>query len=120
MLQTWGDHVPPWIMGNGMATEENETGKITCPCCQTTLVIDRETLSILYVTEHREKAGGASFEEALRELKTKEMQKGSRFQQAVDEEKQRRALLGKKFQELQKKAAAEPDAPPPPRPFDFE
>lgn len=102
-----------------MATE-HETGKVTCPCCQATLVIDRETLSILYATESREKAGGASFEEAVRELKTKEMQKGARFQQAVDEEKQRRALLSKKFQELQRKAAAEPDAPPPPRPFDFE
>ena len=102
-----------------MATE-NETGKITCPCCQTTLVLDRQTLSILYFTEHREKAGGASFEAALQELKAKEKQKGSRFQQAVDEEKQRRALLSKKFHELQRKAAEEPDAPPPPRPFDFE
>jgi adenine-specific DNA methylase len=111
--------VPSLIVGSGMATE-HETGKITCPCCQAELVIDRETLRILYVTEHREKAGGASFEDALQELKAKEMQKGSRFQQAVDEEKQRRALLNKKFQELQKKAAEEPDAPPPPRPFDFD
>jgi hypothetical protein len=36
------------------------------------------------------------------------------------EEKQRRSLLGKKFEELQKQAAENPDALPPPRPFDFE
>ena len=41
-----------------MATN-NEPAKISCPCCQATLVIDRETLAILYVTEHRVKAGGA-------------------------------------------------------------
>ena len=33
-----------------MATN-NEPAKISCPCCQATLVIDRETLAILYVTE---------------------------------------------------------------------
>ena len=97
----------------------DEQAKIICPCCQATLVLDRETLSLLYVTEHREKAGGASFETALRELKEKEKQLGSRFQQAMADEKQRRALLGKKFQELQKHAAEHPDERPE-RPFDFE
>jgi len=102
-----------------MATHD-EQAKITCPCCQATLVLDRETLHILYVTEHREKAGGASFEQALKELKEKEKQMTSRFQQAVSEEKQRKALLDKKFRELQKRAAEHPDDEPPPRPFDFE
>jgi uncharacterized Zn finger protein (UPF0148 family) len=101
-------------------TAENETGKLTCPCCQTTLVVDRETLAILYFEENREKSGGASFEDALEELKAKEKEKRSLFQKAVAEERQRRSLLGKKFEELQKQAAANPDAPPPPRPFEFE
>ena len=35
------------------------------------LVLDRATLAILYATEHREKAGGASFEAALKDLKEK-------------------------------------------------
>jgi C4-type Zn-finger protein len=102
-----------------MATHDEQV-KITCPCCQATLVLDRETLSILYFTEHREKAGGASFDQALKELKEKEKQMSSRFQQAVTEEKQRRALLGKKFQELQKHAAENPDQERPLRPFDLE
>jgi C4-type Zn-finger protein len=101
-----------------MATHDELT-KITCPCCQATLVLDRETLNVLYFTEHREKAGGASFDAALKELKEKEKQKSSRFQQAVADEKQRRSLLGKKFQELQKHAAERPDEKPL-RPFDFE
>ena len=102
-----------------MATHD-EPAKITCPCCQATLVIDRTTFGILYVTEHRVKAGGASFEKSLQDLKEKKKQKSSRFQQAVEEEKQRKALLGKKFQELRKKADTDPDERPPLRPFDFE
>lgn len=98
----------------------DEPAKITCPCCQATLVLDRETLGILYFTEHRVKAGGASFEKSLQDLKAKEKQKSSRFEQAMEEEKQRKALLGKKFQELRKQADTNPDDRPPLRPFDFE
>ena len=101
-----------------MATDKQT--KITCPCCQATLVLDRETLAILYHTEHRQKAGGASFDGALEELKAKEKQMSSRFQQAVTEEKQRRELLDKKFRELQKHAAENPDEELPLRPFDYE
>jgi hypothetical protein len=101
-----------------MATHD-EQAKITCPCCQATLVVDRDTLAILYHKEHHEKAGGASFEAALQDLKEKEKQMTSRFQQAIADEKQRRALLGKKFAELQKHAAEHPDERPE-RPFDFE
>ena len=99
---------------------ENETGKLTCPCCQAKLVVDRETLAILYYEEHEEKPTGASFDEAVQELKAKEKEKSSLFQKAMAEEKQRRSLLGKKFEELQKQVAENPDAPRPPRPFDFE
>lgn len=102
-----------------MATPEQQV-KVTCPCCQATLVLDRESLSVLYHIEHREKPDGASFDTALQELKEKEKQMSSRFQQAVSEEKQRKALLAKKFQELQKHAADNPDAERPARPFDFE
>jgi adenine-specific DNA methylase len=119
MLDGARDRWPTPVGRTGMTTE-NTQSKIVCPCCQATLVVDRETLGILYFTEHRERAGGASFEQALQDLKEKEKQKDSRFQQAMAEEKQRRALLGKKFQELQKSAAENPDAPPPRRPFDFE
>ena len=102
-----------------MATND-EPAKIHCPCCQATLVVDRATLGILYFTEHRVKAGGASFEKSLENLKEKEKQKSSRFQQAVEEEKQRKALLGKKFQELRKQADSNPDDRPPLRPFDLD
>jgi hypothetical protein len=102
-----------------MASKKTES-KIICPCCQATLVVDRETLGILYHTEHREKAVGASFDQALQELKEKEKSKSSLFQKAVNDEKQRRALMRKKFEELQKHVADNPDAEQPSRPFDFE
>jgi hypothetical protein len=99
---------------------KDEPAKIHCPCCQATLVLDRETLALLYFTEHRVKAGGTSFEKSLQDLKAKEKQKGSRFQQAFEEEKQRKALLGKKFQELRKQADTQADERPPLRPFDLD
>ena len=74
---------PCLVCGGGYATND-EPAKISCPCCQATLVIDRETLAILYVTEHRVKAGGASFEKSLQDLKDKEKQK----QQQVTKHKQ--------------------------------
>lgn len=83
---------------------QDEPAKIACPCCNAVLTVDRNTMRILFVAEHRPKAGGVSFEQSLQELKEREKQKGARFQQAVEEEKQRKALLGKKFQELQKQA----------------
>ena len=98
---------------------DNEPAKLTCPCCQAALVVDRETLRILYAAEHRVKAGGASFEQSLHDLREREKQKSGRFQQAVDEEKARKALLGKKFQELRKEADATPTERPL-RPIDLD
>ena len=98
---------------------ENETAKLTCPCCQASLVVDRATLGILYATESRVRGGGASFEQSLQDLKEREKEKGARFQQAVAEEKARKALLGKKFQELRKEADTTPTERPL-RPFDLD
>ena len=98
---------------------ENETAKLTCPCCQSTLVVDRETLGILYATENRVRAGGVSFDRSLQDLKEREKEKSGRFQQAVAEEKARKALLGKKFQELRKEADETPTERPL-RPFDLD
>lgn len=97
----------------------DEPARILCPCCQATLLVDRDTLGVLYVTEHRPKAGGVSFEQSLQALRDKEKQKSSRFQQAMAEEKQRKSLLGKKFEELRKHADSLPDTRPP-RPFDLD
>ena len=97
----------------------NETAKLTCPCCQATLMVDRQTLGILYHTENRVRAGGASFEQSLQDLKEREKEKSGRFQQAVAEEKARKALLGKKFQELRKEADTTPTERPL-RPFDLD
>ena len=81
----------------------NETVKLTCPCCQATLVVDRDTMTILYADEHREKAGGASFSQALEDLKAKEQQKSDLFQRAVADEKQRRGPAGQKVRPVAKK-----------------
>ena len=98
---------------------DNESAKLTCPCCQATLVVDRKTLGILYATESRVKDGSASFEQSLQDLREREKQKSGRFQQAVAEEKARKALLGKKFQELRREAEALPTERPL-RPFDLD
>ena len=70
-------------------------------------------------TENRVRAGGASFDRSLQDLKEREKEKSGRFQQAVAEEKARKALLGKKFQELRKEADETPTERPL-RPFDLD
>ena len=107
------DHTPRTLLqGVDIMAEEKETAKLTCPCCQATLMVDRKTLGILYATENRVRAGGASFEQSLQDLKEREKEKSGRFQQAVAEEKARKALLGKKFQELRKEAERHADRAP--------
>lgn len=107
------------FQGEDIMATDKESAKLTCPCCQAILVVDRETLRILYANENRVKAGGASFEQSLQDLREREKQKSGRFQQAMAEEKARKALLGKKFQEL-RKGAEETPTERPLRPFDLD
>ena len=89
--------------------------EVTCPCCETLLVIDPETGAIL--REQRVlKREHKSLDDALESVAAKKRESENRLDRALEEEKNRDAILEKKFEEARRRAANSTD--PPPRPFD--
>jgi uncharacterized Zn finger protein (UPF0148 family) len=89
---------------------------VTCPCCETKLVVDPDTGTILR-EERVIKREHSSLDEAFGAVKANKKDSEDRLARAFSEAKNRDSILEKKFQEARKKAAENPDAPVP-RPFD--
>ena len=83
--------------------------RIVCPCCSTKLTVDAATGEIL--SEERPKPDhDASFEEAMKNVKSGSQRREEAFSKAFQRTKNLDDLLGKKFEEAKKKAA-EDDKP---------
>ena len=74
----------------------------TCPCCQTRLVVDAESGEVL--SEERARAGGKSFESALKEVRGGAAKREEAFSKAFDRTQNLDSLLEKKFEEARKKS----------------
>ena len=70
--------------------------QVTCPACQTTLVVDPKTGLVLHSAGQR---SDYSFEEALNQEHTRKEKTEELFQQAFQEEEDRRKSLEGKFRE---------------------
>jgi len=81
--------------------------EVTCPCCQTTLVIDT---NLGRVVSHKEPERGNKPElsQAQRILAEEAARRESIFQQSVDAEKGRGDALSKRFEEALRQAREEP------------
>jgi hypothetical protein len=92
--------------------------EVTCPCCQTILVIDT---NLGRVVSHREPDRGNKPElsEAERILAAEAARRESIFQQSVDHEKTRGDALSRRFEEALKQAREEPITKPT-RDFDLD
>lgn len=88
---------------------------VTCPCCDTLLVIDPATGDILR-EERRTKREFQSLDEALGQVKSRRKEAEEKLSRAMEEQRRRDEILEKKFEEARRKAS-ETDTPPP-RPFD--
>jgi chromosome segregation ATPase len=89
--------------------------ELTCPCCDTLLVIDPETGAILR-EERSVKREHQSLDDALSHVMTQKKEAEAKLSRAMQEARHREQILEKKFQEARKKAAESDE--PPPRPFD--
>ncbi|HUD72991.1 MAG TPA: hypothetical protein VMQ62_13615 [Dongiaceae bacterium] len=89
--------------------------EVTCPCCETLLVIDPDTGAILR-EERVHKREHKSLDDALDSVAAKKRESESRLERALEDQKNRDAILEKKFEEARRRAATSTD--PPPRPFD--
>jgi hypothetical protein len=92
--------------------------EVTCPCCQTTLVVD---LNLGRVVSHREPERGNKPElgEAQQILAAEAARRESIFQQSVDHEKTRGDALSRRFEEALRQARDEPITKPT-RDFDLD
>jgi len=85
--------------------------EVTCPCCQSTLVIDT---NLGRVVSHKEPERGDKPEltEAQRILAEQAARREAIFQQSVDAEKTRGDALSKRFEEALRQAREEPVTKP--------
>ena len=92
--------------------------EVTCPCCNTTLVID---LNLGRVISHREPetANKPELSDAQRILAAEEARRESIFQQSVNAEKNRGDALARRFEEALRQAHTEPVTKPT-RDFDLD
>lgn len=92
--------------------------EVTCPCCDTTLVID---LNLGRVVSHKEPDRGNKPElsDAQRILAEEARRRDAIFQQSVDAEKTRGDALSRRFEEALRQAHQEPVTKPQ-RDFDLD
>ena len=92
--------------------------EVTCPCCQTTLVID---LNLGRVVSHHEPERGNKPElsDAQRILADEAARRESIFEQSVNAEKNRGDALSRRFEEALRQANTEPISKPT-RDFDLD
>ena len=92
--------------------------EVTCPCCQTALVVDT---NLGRVVSHKEPDRGTKPElnDAQRILADQEARREAAFQQSVDSEKSRGDALSKRFEEALRQARDEPVTRPT-RDFDLD
>ena len=85
--------------------------EVTCPCCQSTLVID---LNLGRVISHKEpeRADKPELSEAQRILAEQAARREAMFQQSVDSEKTRGDALSRRFEEALRQAREEPVTKP--------
>jgi len=92
--------------------------EITCPCCQTTLVIDTN-LGRVVSQKEPDRGNRPELSDAQRILAEEAARREAIFQQSVDSEKTRGDALSKRFEEALKQARGEPITRPT-RDFDLD
>lgn len=94
---------------------EKKRLEVTCPCCQSRLVVDVATGLVIHSDAKR---AGYSFDDALRNEKERKSKSDEIFAKAFAEEKKRQSTLEAKFEEALR-SKDELDEPPP-RPLDLD
>ena len=90
--------------------------EVTCPCCDTMLVVDVATGEVL--SETRPKKPSKSFEDAFGDVRSGSKRREDAFAKAFDRTKHQEDILEKKFQEARKKTDDKPTRPPNPLDLD--
>ena len=92
--------------------------EVTCPCCQSTLVIDEGLRRVVSHVEP-ERADKPKIDEAHKILAEQKARRDAIFEQSVQSEKTRGDALSRRFEEALKQAQDEPVSKPQ-RDFDLD
>jgi hypothetical protein len=92
--------------------------EVTCPCCQTTLVVDTN-LGRVVSSKEPDRGNKPELSDAQRILAEEAARREAIFQQSVDSEKTRGDALSRRFDEALKQAREEPVTRPS-RDFDLD
>ena len=92
--------------------------EVTCPCCQSTLVIDEGLKRVVRHTEP-ERADKPKLDDAHQILADAKARRDALFEQSVQSEKTRGDALSKRFEEALRQAKDEPITKPS-RDFDLD
>ena len=77
--------------------------EITCPCCESLLVIDRVSGEIL-VHKKKESKSGLSLEAMVANLDSQKSELAKKFDKGIESQKDRARILEERFKEAMKKA----------------
>jgi ferritin-like metal-binding protein YciE len=77
--------------------------EITCPCCESLIVIDRLTGEVLFHKEKEKKISG-SLESMVSNLEAQKSEVAKKFEKQLKSQKDRARLLEEKFKEALKRA----------------
>ena len=77
--------------------------ELSCPCCEATIVVDRETGEILWYKAKETKVKG-SFEEMIRQMETQKSEMAKKLEKNIESQKNRSELLDAKFKEALERA----------------
>ena len=95
----------------------DEDFKVTCPCCETHLLVYHKTGAAVS-PEEPPRGGAVTFEQAVERNAKRKTEAEDVFAQAVREHENKEELLEKKFREAFERA--EKDDSPPPHPFEYD
>jgi uncharacterized protein YPO0396 len=78
--------------------------EITCPCCEATIVIDRESGAILFSKPKERPSGAFSLESMVSNLESQRNEAARKFEKQIESQKDRSRLLEEKFKEALERA----------------
>lgn len=78
--------------------------EILCPCCEATIVIERETGEILLHKQKERPAGAFSLESMVSNLESQRTESARKFEKQIESQKDRSRLLEEKFKEALERA----------------
>jgi hypothetical protein len=77
--------------------------EIVCPCCESTIVVDRITGDVLLHKQKQTKVGG-SLESMVSNLEVQKSEAAKRFERQLDAQKDRGRILEERFKEALERA----------------